>query len=89
MEREKSVPLHLYNPCDFEGIMFSGIEIWGKLYEQATVSLLDTFSFIYEGSGDTVSTCTARSIEQPSAYRAAEGGERACNVRRRQNPTCY
>ena len=29
-EREKSVPLHPYNPCDFEGIMFSGIEIWGK-----------------------------------------------------------
>ena len=29
-EREKSVPLHPYNPCDFEGIVFSGIEIWGK-----------------------------------------------------------
>ena len=23
------------------------------------------------------------------AYRAAEGGERACNAYRRRNPTCY
>ena len=29
-EREKFVPLHPYNPCDFEGIVFSGVEIWGK-----------------------------------------------------------
>ena len=25
----------------------------------------------------------------PRAYRAAEGGERACNVHRHRNPRCY
>ena len=31
LEMDNSVPLHPHNPCDFEGIMLSGVEIWGKM----------------------------------------------------------
>lgn len=31
LEMDNSVPLHPHNPCDFDGIVLSGVEIWGKV----------------------------------------------------------
>lgn len=35
LEVDCSVPLHPHNPCEFDGIFFSGVEIWGKMHNYA------------------------------------------------------
>ena len=37
LEVDNLVPLHPHNPCEFDGIVFSGVEIWGKMHNYCIV----------------------------------------------------
>ena len=59
LRRGRSLCLYIHiTLVDFEGIVFSGVEIWGKLKPAIIVSVFDIFLLLYElqDGGDAVAS---------------------------------